>query len=235
MLDLPKVDETPNPVEAQAEAPTQAQVQLTAEELQKQITEGQTRIKSLEQTISKQGLENRKLRETSELIIGLHSKQDRLEETLATVLDYLEEIRGVPEETQTQVGRHKAELEQKRKEQITQKPIPVVDSDVKEFGKYCAKHGIDEDHPLWKEVVVGSSSPLEAIEALKPKVKAIEEAEQKKRDKAEEDKLNTRLQAELKRLGLTTGEAGGPTAATVDLNKLSPREQLAWGIAHKKK
>lgn len=198
--------------QAETPQPVVPAVELSADTLKQQITEREQKIKALEQTINKQGQENRKLRETSTLIAALNKKQEDQEGKLATMLDYLEEIRGgVPAEAQPQIGRHQAELEQRRKE--TSKPLPSVDDDVREFTKYCTKHGIDEDHPLWTEAVIGSTSPAEALERLKPKVEAIEQEEVQKRDKAAEEKARILLQQELKKLGLTGSDASGPNVA----------------------
>jgi len=191
------------------EVQPEAEVETPTEDWQKQVEELTADKKRLEQVVSKHATEEQKLRNQVDSITGLADRQDRVEEQNALMLDYLEELRGSPEETvQPQTTSHSAKLEQQRKDREVAKPQaqPEVDPEEGE-AFYMAKtlmgiQGWDMEHPA----VVKTKSMSSAKEALKFLQKAAKEEN--------DNRINDGIQQKLKASGLTSAPPGGPSASS---------------------
>jgi len=150
-------------------------------------------------------------------IAGLKQIIGEMQETQAITLDYIEELRGESvEEVKPHKLSHRDELAQRRA--TLAKPEIVTDPDVSRFVAYMDFQGLDPDAPLIKEAVAEDRSPSEALKYLRGKVEAKQKEETQKQVK---ENAKVLLEQELKKQGLSSPSAGGPSAPSGNWRDLS--------------
>lgn len=218
--------------EVKTESVVETPPEVSIEDLQTQIQEKDTKIqeqdaKILEQqrTVSKHADRERKLGDQSEAMAAISRRMDISDEERATMLDYLEELRGQPaEEAKAPLRSHRAELEERRKARGGEKITPSVDPSVQSFLSYCddVDLHIDTDSfegcdPLVKEALGEGRGFRGGLKYLKTKIKT-KDAEKTKKDA--EEIAKGLVEQKLKDLGLTASEASGPSAAETSFEKV---------------
>jgi len=202
-------------------------LQVSIEDLQKQLQDRDSKILEQQRTISRHAESERKLKDQSEAVIAL---RDDFEEYRATSLDYLEELRGQPVEEAKTPRSHRAELEEQRKARAGEKKAPQ-DPDVTRFITYIDSQELKPDDPLVLEAVGEDRTPQEALKYLRDKVKANSQASTEKSAAEIAKGLHEQW---LKEHGLTAPGAGGPSASAKNWRDLSAKEKIDYAIAGKK-
>jgi hypothetical protein len=210
--------ETPSEV-TPGESKSVAETQPSLEDLVKQSQEKDAEIQRLRQTVGKHATRESKLREQAEAIVSLR-------EDMAGIKSALNKALGIEEE-----------VVQPKKETVVP---PGRDKDIDDFLSLAGEHDMmtyDADsNPILSgvalEAVQDDRSPKEALKHLRTK---LSEKQKDEITKIATQMAQVEVQRKLKESGFTTGAISGPSAPSVDLNKLSPHDQIAHGVAQKEK
>ena len=211
--------------------PAETLPEPTMDGLQKAISDKDAEILRLNQTVSKHAEGERKLKDQTETLAAIHGRLDTQEDSQATILDYLDELRGTPtEEPETSRKSHRDQLAEKRKDNESKGKAVSADPDVAKFIGYMEDHGLKMEDSLVVEAVAEDRSPKDALKYLRDKVGANRDESV---DKRATEIAQGLLEQKLKELGLTK-EPGTPSAPTGNWQELPAGQKILRGVSQGK-